>query len=117
MTVELTCPECGEPMALRSSQFGLFWGCTAFPKCTGTHGAHRDGTPLGVPANQETKRARRRAHATFDALWKRGDLSRKEAYDWLRSLPLPDHIAKMNVEECDELIARVKERNEGTRGS
>lgn len=35
------CPQCGQPMALRTAKTGRhagrqFWGCTAYPKCTGT---------------------------------------------------------------------------------
>lgn len=30
------CEECGAIMVLRKSKFGSFWGCSAFPVCTGT---------------------------------------------------------------------------------
>jgi len=35
------CPTCGKPMAVRTARIGAragsqFWGCTAYPKCTGT---------------------------------------------------------------------------------
>ena len=30
------CPVCGRPMVLRSSRFGVFWGCPNFPACRGT---------------------------------------------------------------------------------
>lgn len=54
----VSCGECQAPMLLRESRFGKFYGCTRFPECRGTHGAHPDGRPLGVPANAETKEAR-----------------------------------------------------------
>lgn len=30
------CPECGEPVVLRSGRYGLFMGCSAYPECTYT---------------------------------------------------------------------------------
>lgn len=30
------CPDCGGPMVSRKSQYGTFWGCKSFPRCTGT---------------------------------------------------------------------------------
>lgn len=65
----LPCPECGDWLHLKASRFGLFYGCSRFPACRATHGAHPDGNPLGVPANKETKLARIAAHAAFDPLW------------------------------------------------
>lgn len=57
-------------MMLRNSRYGLFWGCSRFPECRSTHGAHPDGRPLGKPATAEVKQARIAAHAAFDRLWK-----------------------------------------------
>lgn len=36
MTDAPTCPLCGEPMRLRSSRYGPFYGCSAYPGCRGT---------------------------------------------------------------------------------
>lgn len=33
------CPKCGAPMRLRNGKRGQFWGCTAYPACTGTREA------------------------------------------------------------------------------
>jgi ssDNA-binding Zn-finger/Zn-ribbon topoisomerase 1 len=68
----LHCPDCGAMMSLRASKFGLFYGCSMFPQCRATHGAHPWGAPLGIPAKRDTKMARIRAHAAFDRLWKEG---------------------------------------------
>lgn len=109
MTV--ACGECGSAMVLRSSRYGKFYGCTKFPKCRGTHGAHPDGKPLGTPADRETKLARIEAHAAFDALWKDGLLGRKNAYRWMRKAmglkPDDCHIAKFTKEQCAIAIALV----------
>ncbi|HZX20188.1 MAG TPA: topoisomerase DNA-binding C4 zinc finger domain-containing protein [archaeon] len=32
---EPNCPNCGVPMKIRKSKYGVFWGCTAFPMCDG----------------------------------------------------------------------------------
>ena len=50
-----TCPRCGKPMALRTARKGpnagqSFWGCTAYPDCTGT----RPADPPGMPGPTES---------------------------------------------------------------
>lgn len=71
----MTCPECGAPMVFRpASRYGPFYGCSAFPDCRVTHGAHPDGSALGTPADIETRRWRIAAHDWFDCIW-RGSLS------------------------------------------
>lgn len=113
MNTNLICPDCGAPMVLRQTkkypqkngQPGLFYGCKRFPQCTATHGAHPDGRPLGVPGNAETKAARHRAHAAFDALWQNLLLSRGAAYGWLsKKLGHEAHMGEMGIEECEQVI-------------
>lgn len=104
----IRCGECGELMVLRKSRYGPFYGCSAYPKCKGTHGAHPDGRPLGKPADKETKAARMKAHAAFDRLWKEGKRSRGQAYGWLKAqASIPDHIAEMDAKQCVALIELV----------
>lgn len=109
---------CGAPMKLRKSRFGLFWGCTKFPECTVTHGAHPDGKPLGRPGTKEEKLARIEAHAVFDQLWQKSAfakrkprMKRTEAYVWLqKAMGLSKeaaHIGMFNVEQCKQLIELV----------
>ena len=118
----IRCGECNAPMVLRSSKKGktlfernhdLFYGCSRFPLCTGTHGCHADGKPLGIPGNQETKLARNRAHAAFDRLWKEGGLSRSAAYVWLAGqlgISKKDcHIGEFDQEQCDRVVAVCSE--------
>jgi ssDNA-binding Zn-finger/Zn-ribbon topoisomerase 1 len=118
---DVKCGECGSPMVLRETKRfpqkdgtpGKFYGCSTFPACRGTHGAHPSGEPLGVPADAATKQARIRAHAAFDKLWKGGLISRKEAYDTMRrELGYTDetgHIGRFGVEECERLIKWAEE--------
>jgi ssDNA-binding Zn-finger/Zn-ribbon topoisomerase 1 len=101
------CPDCGRAMALRRSRYGPFYGCTGYPLCEASHGAHKaTGKPLGVPANAETKRARERAHAAFDPLWKSGGMKRREAYAWLATeLDIPEaHMGEMDVAMCARVV-------------
>jgi ssDNA-binding Zn-finger/Zn-ribbon topoisomerase 1 len=74
---QIICPDCGAPMKLRetkkftypkSGKPRLFYGCTRWPECNATHGAHPDGKPLGHPANTETKALRSRCHRLVDEL-------------------------------------------------
>jgi ssDNA-binding Zn-finger/Zn-ribbon topoisomerase 1 len=108
---DLTCPDCGALMILRPSKYGLFYGCRNFPACKGTHGAHPDGRPLGVPADRATKEARIRAHAAFDAIWEPGKISgrkrrRGRAYTWLakRMGCQEVHMGEMTIEECERVV-------------
>lgn len=115
---------CGAPMKLRKSAYGLFWGCTKFPECKVTHGAHPDGKPLGRPGTKEEKKARIEAHAVFDLLWQKSAYSkkpvmkRKDAYAWMqKAMGLAKdeaHIGNFDVEQCQKLIKLVNEYLEGT---
>lgn len=109
--LEHPCAECGAPMELRSSKFGLFYGCTRYPECQGKHGAHKNGQPLGIPADKETKRARMDAHETFDTLWKGGQMSRSFAYQWMQEqMGLSSeeaHIGRFTIEQCRLLQEKV----------
>lgn len=106
------CGECSSPMRFVQRGEGErgFWGCTRYPECRGTHGAHPDGTPLGKPADAATRQARVRAHAAFDRLWDGDDapMARGEAYRWMRyTLGLTKdeaHIAEFEIDRCEELI-------------
>lgn len=83
-------------------------------RCPGWHGAHPDGSPLGVPGDKATKMARMAAHAVFDKLWLNGHLRRKEAYAALDAFmdlePGSGHFASFNVEQCERATQWAKER-------
>ena len=108
------CPECGSSMVLRTSKYGLFYGCVEYPKCTSAHGAHKKtGKPLGKPADKKTKLARIRAHASFDQLWKSKHMERDDAYTWMQeAMEMSEdeaHIGKFNEDQCDKLEMFVEE--------
>jgi ssDNA-binding Zn-finger/Zn-ribbon topoisomerase 1 len=82
------CGECGSLMVLRLGRHSgtaasHFWSCSRFPDCTGAHGAHADGRPLGIPADKPTRQARILAHAAFDAYWRKVGMTRNAGYRWL----------------------------------
>jgi len=120
---EYSCPDCGADLVLRySSRYNsYFYGCKAFPKCLAAHGAHYEtGEPLGIPANQETKNWRIKAHDAFDLLWKKDLMTKKsimhrqKAYRWMQeAMEMTKdeaHIGNFDIEQCKRLIEKVNER-------
>ena len=114
------CPECGSRWVLRRTdrrpgEHGLFYGCSAYPRCRVTHGAHADGEPLGVPADAETRRARVEAHAVFDKLWKGNGapFDRRGAYRWIADAMNRDdvHISQLDARGCRRLGRRRSGRH------
>lgn len=110
----LECPDCNVRMWLRDSKFGRFYGCGNYPKCDMVHSCHEDGTPMGVPANKETRQARIRAHTEFDKLWKGQRMSRSQAYTWMQltmGLTADDaHIGRFTDEQCATLVGCCQDR-------
>lgn len=110
---DLTCPEpsCPGRLVLKSGKYGPFYGCSkwASSRCPGGHGAHEDGSPLGIPAPQKTRRARRLTHELFDKMWREPDgyVTRGGAYRWLQlamNMTADDaHIGRFTLEECRKL--------------
>lgn len=122
MKHDVPCGDCGSPMELRASRYGRFYGCTRYPECRGTHGAHPDGSPLGQPADHATRAARMRAHAAFDRIWRMAPdsypgltveracgIAKRRMYSWLQEQLELDkdacHIAKMDVAQCEQVVS------------
>jgi len=116
--LDLKCPEagCDSLMVLRESRYGPFYSCARYPKCTGSHGSHPDGTPLGIPADKETKKARMDAHAVFDLLWQPvgAPYSRSAAYFEMRTMmglsEEKAHIGNFDIDQCMDLVKKVHKR-------
>ena len=114
-----TCPYCGKPVVCRDSSmvygksYGLIWVCSTWPKCDAYVGC-QPGTkrPLGRLANPELRYWKKKAHESFDKLWKSGKLSRSNAYVWLsRKLSIQQeqcHIGMFDVDQCKAVCAAVK---------
>jgi hypothetical protein len=116
-----SCPSCDAVMIIRRSSFvypdgrpRLFYGCSRYPECHETHGAHPDGRPLGIPAKAATRRLRMLAHEYFDRLWQGPGvtITRTQAYSYMGSLmgmSVDDsHIGKFTDEQCIELIGKLE---------
>ena len=124
---ELTCPYCGKPAQLTTGDyiyphrhdladrhFWVCWPCDAYVGCH-AKGAQvgrvtSDGTlPLGRLANAALRKAKSRAHAAFDPLWRSGNMKRRQAYGWLASqlgIPVDDcHIGMFNEQQCARVEA------------
>lgn len=98
----------------------FFWRCSPCEAHVGCHKAgsgQGDGTqPLGRLANAELRRAKSRAHAAFDPLWKSKQMKRRDAYGWLaRELGISFnncHIGMFDVEQCNAIVEAVAKRSE-----
>lgn len=112
------CPDCGAEMNLRETKKYLygngeprkFWGCSRWPECKATHGAHPDGKPVGVPADTETKRMRMAAHRCAEIAFGRWETKqgKQDLYEWLRRRPnIKQHIGEMNKLDCLEFIGKL----------
>lgn len=101
---------------LRGKRFYLCAPCNAWVGC-------HPGTfaPLGRLANDELRKAKMRAHAAFDPLWREG--CRAVAYSLLAEAleltPAQCHIGYFDAAPCDRVVAvvpaiRAKVREIGT---
>ena len=114
----IECAECGAIMHLIHAKYGLFYSCSKFPECRGTHGAHPDGRPLGVPATAAVRKLRREVHELAENLWKwKIKRERKAMYVWLKNNTASGHIGEMEQEELITLKAKLQDLiNERSRG-
>jgi hypothetical protein len=119
------CPYCDSPAVLVDSKeiyggksYGLVWLCRPCRAWCGVHkGSHR---PLGTLANGTVRELRKKAHATFDPIWKSRLLTRKQAYQRLAEAMgieyMLCHIGMMQKDECHRAIAAAKEIARELRG-
>ena len=111
------CPYCGgeaewvENKAVYGRNYGksyMMWLCRPCGAYVGCHNNTRE--PLGTLADSETRKARSRAHAVVDPLWKSKKYSRGTVYRRL-SMAIGEqvHIGESSVERCEEIIKIAKE--------
>jgi len=90
-----------------------FYGCSRWPDCRATHGAHPDGKPMGVPADAETKKLRQGVHKQAERIWGKWDEidkhQKNRMYDWFRQNTKSHHIAKMLAPELVETLAHLQQ--------
>lgn len=118
--VDLACPECGAPMELvwsdryryKDGRRRPFYRCYKSPECTGTHGAHPNGAPLGRPANKETRVLRMKVHAELDKIfpWKK-KIGKVKTHRWLLERDFGGgHVANMSATECRDALIILKKK-------
>lgn len=81
--------------------------------CKAYVGTHKGTTkPLGILANATLRRAKNKAHAAFDPIWKNKEMSRRAAYKWLAKKldiePKLCHIGMFDIPMCERVIEIVK---------
>lgn len=119
----IRCPYCGGKALLRNSDFvhgsrakpgEQLYVCQNFPACDAYVGIHT-GTkqPKGTLADSKLREKRVHAHKCFDLIWKKGIMSRKDAYKWLAARFGMDlsqaHIGAFGDYHCDQLILAAQE--------
>lgn len=114
---DLKCGVCGHPMILRAGVHSKqFYGCTRWPNCTGSHGAHPDGSPMGVPADAKTMLARRRGHAALETYRNQHGRNKNQCYRWLAqkmNLTRKEcHFGLFNYEQCEQAIMLLTNHSE-----
>ena len=126
------CPYCGDDADLVTGELlypsrpdlaeKRFWRCSICDAHVGTHAGNPQkgiavNTPLGTLANAELRRARSRAHAAFDPVWKSGTVTRSEAYAALAiqlQIRIEDcHIAMFDERRCAQVVALVADLKQG----
>ncbi len=127
MARKVICDYCGRPAEFVDSKiiygksYGMIYLCR---HCMAYVGVHKGSdAPLGRLANAELRYWKKRAHAVFDPLWKRGRFRghRGAAYGWLAQkmrLPMEQtHIGMFDVAQCKQVINIIKnERGATNRG-
>lgn len=117
------CPYCGSHTILRSadgiycenSRQEMLYVCKNYPACDSYVRVQKGTTiPLGTVANRELRELRAEAHRQFDKLYKRGYMSKHDAYQWLGGIlgvPAKNaHIAQLSVLSCNLVIQEAKKQ-------
>lgn len=114
------CPYCGSSTRVvdevyiygRTYKDRLMVCCKNFPQCDSYVGTHEDGEPLGRLANKELRQWKKKAHDSFDKLWKDKKMKRGQAYAALsKHLGIHGdytHIGMFKIETCIKVAAWSK---------
>lgn len=81
-------------------EWPVIWFCIDCGAAVGTHQGTE--TPLGKMAHSNVRMLRIVAHRAFDPIWKRGFMSRDEAYQWMHEkLNIPENAHIGTIGELD----------------
>ena len=117
----IKCPYCGRNAVLRKADYvykgkifdQYLYVCSGYPECDSYVGVH-NGTllPKGTLANGDLRHKRILTHRLFDAIWKNGILSRKDAYRWMQDIfslsSSEAHIGYFSDYRCDYLMKECR---------
>ena len=115
---KVICPYCEKPAPLVTGKVlyphrpdlwkKRFYRCADCDAHVGCHPGSEKA--LGIPAGQALRKARMRAHAAFDPMWKgrRGRGHRRTAYQWLAmKLGIKRdkcHIGQFTEQQCEQTV-------------
>ena len=102
------CPQYRTKLKPRKTRYGIRWSCPV----DGCTVAKWNGS-TSTPADEETRKARIKAHDAFDPLWKFGRYRRTQLYKKLADfMGLGDketHIGMFDKEQCARVIEFVEQ--------
>jgi hypothetical protein len=116
------CPYCNSKTKKVSQDFvyGKTYGkgydlivCNNYPNCNSYVGTHKNGIALGRLAGYQLRIAKKKAHESFDLLWKNELIKRETAYKLLsKHLQIPieyTHIGMFQISTCYKVVDWSKE--------
>lgn len=124
--VPTRCRYCGAPIVRRSAD-GIYrrnhdhvklYVCARYPACDAyVRIDPLSGRPVGTLANARLRAMRRKAHESFDQLYRTGYMSKNDAYFWLAvNLCVPKaraHIGYLDEYYCEQVIQLSKKELNG----
>jgi len=118
-TIKLKCVYCGKDCirtrrkhkyyySNKGARTDIIYECKDCEAHVGIHTAGRKkGQPLGNVAIPLLRRKRARTHKTFDKIWKKGYMTKSQAYSWAANkinIPILDfHISMLSFRQCDQV--------------
>ena len=110
----MKCPYCNKSAKWTSNdvvygrKYGKSFMCYWCKDCDAYVGCHNNTQkPLGIMANKELRELRIECHNLFDILWRNGEMTRKQAYSYLKEKTGIKHIGGTNKEECFKVIKNL----------
>lgn len=130
---QMRCPYCGATVMLRDASFVYgknaleekIYVCSNYPSCDAYVGVlPHSNEPKGTLANGDLRHKRIETHRIFDEIWKKGIMSRKDAYRWMRDQLFLNakeaHIGNFSAYMCERLMAKsqvlLDQHNKGKGG-
>jgi ssDNA-binding Zn-finger/Zn-ribbon topoisomerase 1 len=112
------CPYCNceanhvDSKIIYGRSFGHFYLCSNYPECDARVGAAGVGRPVGTLAREELRELRKQCHAKLDPLWKDGEMTRTQTYEFLQKimrlmLPEQAHIGRFDERRCRDFLMRI----------